>query len=57
MPRAGGGGLVLPPGQIVIAAAQIDHRRDAALFQERAQPAGPGLGGARASPGTTQWKL
>ena len=49
MPRAlSRAGFVLPPGQIVIAAAQIDQRLDAASFQKGSYAAGPGLGGAGA---------
>src|SRR5580658_5003624 len=40
-------GFVLPPGQIIIAAAQIDKRGDAALFQEWSDASGPRLSGAR----------
>src|SRR5262249_30278209 len=40
-------GFAPPPGQIVIAAAQIDDGADAALLQEGSRAAGPGLGGAR----------
>ena len=37
-------GLILPPGKIIIAAAQIDDRLDPARLQEWPQPPGPGLG-------------
>src|SRR5439155_13842675 len=39
----GDGGFFLPPGKIVIAAAQIDDGAEAAARQEGRQTAGPGL--------------
>src|SRR5471030_1526999 len=53
MGDAGGfadGSFLFPPGQIVIAAAQIDDGADAPPLQERPQPPGPGLHRPRGVP-------